>query len=235
METPASSTGAPSPAYRALFAIGLLVLGGSLVLGLSGSLRIWGTPPSIVFDPILLGKKHQVEGDLEAAAREFRIAGRVGRGTVDSRELLVAVYRQQGDRDAILQLYRERISDQPLDPSAHFELGGVLLESGHLQEGIETLERLHRFAPAYPQLDEALGRAYLMAGRPGEAESAFRNGLGRNRLSASLHEGLGQALERQGRLEEARQEYDLALKLAPNSEAAASGLRRVQTRSPFQP
>ncbi|HVN36646.1 MAG TPA: hypothetical protein VMW19_00560, partial [Myxococcota bacterium] len=141
------------PLYRVLFEVGLLLFGGSLLLGFWGSFRVWGTPPSPVFDPLALGKKFYFAGDLEKAARELRTASLVYYLAVDATAELADVYQRTNDRDALVQLHEARVAMRPFDAEPRFALGLALLNANRTEEGIATLEIVRRSVP-YPGVHE---------------------------------------------------------------------------------
>lgn len=71
--------------------------------------------------------------------------------------------------------------------------------------------------PGLPIEWTRLGDWNLDQGHPAPAESAFRKALHLQPMHARAHEGLGLALLKQGKLEEAYLRLDAATKLAPNS------------------
>jgi len=74
-----------------------------------------------------------------------------------------------------------------------------------LKQGIAVEDGLTYDEPPawYLPLRQVLGNTYLAAGRPKEAEEAFRDDLKRNRENGWSLRGLKAALERQGKRQEA--------------------------------
>lgn len=218
------------PVYRALFALALLVFGGSLLLGLFGSLRVWGTPPPPIYDPIALGKSFYYSGDLEGAARELRIASVVSHQTVNVTAELEAIYRRLNDRDGIVRLHEARVAASPLDLEPRFALGLALVSAGRTEEGIAYLEMVRQAAPGYPGIHEALAVAYLQADRLVEAEAVVGEGLTIDPLSAGLHQQLAFTLQRRGNAEAAQREFERAARIAAEGASAVADPSRGPAR-----
>jgi len=206
------------PLYRALFGLALLVFGGLLLLGFWASFRVWGTPPSPIFDPIALAKKYFLAGDLEGAARELRTASLVYYLAVDATAELAEVYRRTGDRDATVRLHEARVAMRPFEVEPRFSLGLAQLSAGRTAEGTATLEMILWSVPGYPRIHEALAHAYLGADRLAEAEAVLREGLKTDPFSASLHEQLAATLTRLGNAEDAERELARAARLRDPSQ-----------------
>ena len=92
-------------------------------------------------------------------------------------------------------------------------------------------ERALAIDPERPLVYSNLGMAHAMAGRLETAAEAFREGLKRAPDSADLHEALGQVYARQGRLREARAEWETVLRLNPGHRRAAAAIREARPGS----
>jgi tetratricopeptide (TPR) repeat protein len=221
--------------YRSLFVLAVSLFAGSLLLGLVEGVRQWQAPPPIWFDPMLFAKKLRAEGDLARAEREFRGASLVDRGIVATTAPLADIYRSTGDTGAVIRTYQDRVSRRPFEAGTRLELARSLLEAGHVDEGIATLEALRRLAPRYPGLLESLGIAYLHAGRNAEAEVVFREGLRTDPMSSTLHLGLGLSLEQLGDLGGAEVAIERALRIDPGNDEARANLQRLHDRRVYGP
>jgi len=90
----------------------------------------------------------------------------------------------------------------------------------HLRLAVEAEDALAYDEPPgwyHPLSRESLGGAYLVAGRPAEAEAVFREDLRRNRRNGRSLFGLSEALKAQGRAHQAalvRREFERAWKNA---------------------
>jgi Flp pilus assembly protein TadD len=97
-----------------------------------------------------------------------------------------------------------------------------LIEAGQAHEALAHLEGLgESFA-----VQVALSKAALLAGDPPRAERAARAAIAAVPSDFEGHAHLGQALEHQGRLEEARLVYEEAARLAPGRGHPLLGLGR---------
>ncbi len=195
-----------SRVYRALFALGLLVLAVSLVAGMTESLRLLGPPP-IDGDASVLGRLLLSQGDYAAAVEEFRLAGLLDPERYDpAPELSMALPSPPGAAARVEGL-RAATREQPTDAAAFLALGRALLLAGSSQESVRDLERARDLDPGLDGLQASLATAYLEAGRAADAERAYRAALASEPGRAQLYRGLGMALYRQGRLKEAAQAF----------------------------
>jgi tetratricopeptide (TPR) repeat protein len=94
---------------------------------------------------------------------------------------------------------------------------------------IEELKRRVQGDPASIAF-AALAEEYRRAGRYGEAIETCTAGLTRHPSYLSAHVTLGRALMEVGRLQEAQQELEFVLKLAPENLAAIRGLAEIHHR-----
>lgn len=159
-------------------------------------------------------------------------------------ELVLAGRREE----AIAQL-REAIRG---DARAHFALGRLLFQDGHLTEAREQLQTFVRLQPARVEAVEArqmIGRALLAEGRLDEAAEQFRMVLQMQPSFFDAHLGLAEVLDAQQRYGEAATRYrayftsggtnagawlpfGIALARAGRAEEAAQVLRRAVQHFP---
>jgi Flp pilus assembly protein TadD len=102
---------------------------------------------------------------------------------------------------------------------AHYGLGSLLQEKGRTDEALEHYEAA---LEANPDLNELYAPTATLLARKGDLHAAVRlyQEAARRQPTASVHFNLAITLERLGRREEARREYEAALQLAPGLEAA---------------
>src|SRR5688500_5193275 len=94
---------------------------------------------------------------------------------------------------------------------------------------IEELKRRVESDPASIAF-AALAEEYRRAGRYDEAVATCRQGLQRHPSYISAHVTLGRALLEMGDFEEAKQELELVLRVAPENLAAIRGLAEIHHR-----
>jgi tetratricopeptide (TPR) repeat protein len=110
---------------------------------------------------------------------------------------------------------------------AHFTLAGFHLHQGQLQEAeahaLQGLS-LNSGADAYATLGAVLATKKDYPG----AEKSYRTALSRSPGNAPLLNNLGAVIKEQGRLEEAKQLFEAALKADPDLSLARQNLIRLQ-------
>ncbi len=116
------------------------------------------------------------------------------------------------------------------DPESAYELlqrGRSLMRDRHHAQAAIVLERAARLEPGKGSILEALGRARYNSGQLEAAREAFAALLDVDPSAAYGHYGLGLALKRLGRIDEARTHLRLATALDPTSALYRSALRRM--------
>ncbi len=111
----------------------------------------------------------------------------------------------------------------PGDGRTKWLLGEALEKSDKLAAAIEQYQSAEKLDQKDPEIRLSLGRALLSAGRPGEAEPAFREALALHPTGASLaevHLRLAQALIAEKKLDEGASELALYLQVSPNDPSA---------------
>jgi Flp pilus assembly protein TadD len=107
----------------------------------------------------------------------------------------------------------------PEDARAKWLLGTALETNGKLDLAIDQYEAAKKLDNKDPDIQASLGGALLRAGRPAEAESAFREALSLNLVGAAAgqaHIGLAQALIAEKKIEEAAKELAAYLVSRPD-------------------
>lgn len=118
----------------------------------------------------------------------------------------------------------------PDDRESAYDLlqrGNELLERRHHAQAAIVLERAAKLEPGKGSILEALGRAYYNSGQSDRARLTFEALLDVDPSAHFAHYGLGQALKRLGRREEARTHLRLAVALDPRSELYRGALDRL--------
>jgi tetratricopeptide (TPR) repeat protein len=97
----------------------------------------------------------------------------------------------------------------------------------HLPRALALIDRALQLKPRHPHYIAARANTLLSMGRPVEAEAALRAGIGFVPEESWLHHTLAIALRRQGRLDNAVQEVELAIRLAPTEPEHRALLARM--------
>lgn len=119
----------------------------------------------------------------------------------------------------------------PHRPEGAYELlqrGLALMKGRHNAQAAVVLERAARLEPGKGSIVEALARAYYNSGQHQRAADAFRQLVEIDPSAAYGHYGLGQALKKVGRRDEARTHLRLAVALAPDSGLYRAALGRLR-------
>ncbi|MEJ5914243.1 tetratricopeptide repeat protein [Pseudokineococcus sp. 1T1Z-3] len=103
-----------------------------------------------------------------------------------------------------------------------------LLEDGHAAAAATVLERVASQEPRSASVLEALGRAQLVAGRPGAAVRTFEQLAEIAPDSDYARFGYGTALRRLGRLPQAAEQLALAVAMRPQRTEYVEALTRVR-------
>lgn len=160
-----------------------------------------------------------------AAYRESTAFGPVA-GRDHFFQSLGAMLVNQADFDGAVSAYRERIAANPNSGLAHRQLGEVYFLQGRHEEALGELLVAVWLDPGDARAHAAAGQVQLRLLRYVEAEEAFQAALA---LDGELREpryGLGTALLRQGRADEARAALDRFGR--QQAEAEALGRREFQ-------
>jgi tetratricopeptide (TPR) repeat protein len=130
--------------------------------------------------------------------------------------------------NAANEQYRAAFSAGASDPRSLRQIGDRLQASGDYEGAASAYGRLVERAPKDPAAREALARAYIQLDRLDAARGAEQQALD---LSGGKYPaaqaGLGEIARRQGRPDEATQQYNAALQQDPDLGAAYIGLGRV--------
>jgi len=125
-----------------------------------------------------------------------------------------------------LERHRRAVRLNPRDANAHALLGIALLRVRQLEEGVAGLRRALELNPKVKGLHAVLAAALFELGQYADAAAAYRQAL-RFQDAADLHQGLAQALLRQGLADDADASARRAVELAPGSVPALLGLAAV--------
>ena len=108
--------------------------------------------------------------DAEIALQEFRQAQALDPNHQAALVQMAFEYLKRRDYDTALPLAEKSVALAPQMYAARNVFGRVLLEVGQVERAIHELEEGIRLAPASPEMHFALARAYMRAGRKGDAD-----------------------------------------------------------------
>ena len=125
--------------------------------------------------------------------------------------------------------YREALNLKPDAVLVLDNLGFVLLKTGRTDEAVQYFQRAIAIDPHYTPAHYNLGNVLLNQNRPKDAIAEYRLALeyeGRE-ASAECHNNLGVALAELGRMDEARSEFQAALRIRPDFADAKRNLAKA--------
>ena len=173
-----------------------------------------------------LGDAFKARGRLNDAIRAYKTSLGMNPKQIPAWVALGETLSMAGGDDEAEKIFSAAVSARPEESLYWYFLGIHRLKVGKNQAAIEPLERSIEFNPS-PMAYHALGSVYLRLGRKDKAELSFNNALlmypGQRGFHSGIHLDLGKLYLRQGKLTEAREEWQLALRFDP-SNAEARGL-----------
>lgn len=145
---------------------------------------------------------------------------------------LQVLTRGEGDQRPVLQeaLMRHRLALFPNDPSAHLNLGTLLLNRSEPSVAIPYLQESIRLAPEQTQAWNNYGAALQSSGHLEEAVTAFRRALETQPDFPTARYNLANGLLAQGKTGEAAANLRLVLSATPADQAARSQLVAILVR-----
>jgi tetratricopeptide (TPR) repeat protein len=98
---------------------------------------------------------------------------------------------------------------------AHYNLGGIFLQQGRMDEAIAQYQKTLEIKPDDDEAYNNLGNVFLQQGRMDEAISCYQKALEINPSHAKALNNLGDAFRQQGRMDEAIAQFQKALAINP--------------------
>jgi protein O-mannosyl-transferase len=142
------------------------------------------------------------------------------------RNHLAYVYMQKGDYKTALEIYHQALALDPQSWRTTMNLGSAYFQTGELQEAEKFYERAIEVYPKNANQRNSsqyyyLGQARLRMGHFAEAEQPLRTAVEINPSGFGYHFGLGYVLLQEGKLKEAREQFEADLAVNPQSPAQA--------------
>jgi tetratricopeptide (TPR) repeat protein len=165
-------------------------------------------------------------GDMHTAARYAEAMLAAGQRNPMLLNLAAWACEEAGDFAQSHILLREALTIAPNDPLIHLSIGAVMRKEGRIDEAFAT------FAKVAPQVEDnpaywlERGYAYEAVGLHEAAAADFETSVQLDRNSAPPMAALAQALSRMGRMHEARDWSERALRIDPQNSTAIIALAR---------
>ena len=158
-----------------------------------------------------LGLAYMRLGDNSSAAAAFRKQLDADPADEHAGNYLGAALERARDFDGAMAAFHRQTEDHPLDPVAHAALGELLVGQHQYAAAIPELEKGEVLAPRNPEIQIALGGAYLNLDKIPEAANAFDHAARISPTPAVLDEIAGEFASRQIALDKARQYAEAAV------------------------
>jgi tetratricopeptide (TPR) repeat protein len=133
-------------------------------------------------------------------------------------------YEEIGLHGLAVLVYQATVDLDPQFPSARYNLGRLLLESGDLPRGIAAMQETIRLHPDFPEAHQALGMAYTEQGDFEDAIVHLERALALHPQLTVVRNHLGRLYLAQGRLEEAIQTFRALIAEVPDIPEARHNL-----------
>jgi len=166
--------------------------------------------------------------DVEAALTELEALVAADPENPVFRGKLAQAWKESGEMDRAVQLYRQAAGDAPDDPEAWYNLATALQQSGDLSAAREALQKAMHLDPARPEAHNTLGIVHLAEGRPDAARQEFELAVRLDPRNAQALNNLGNVLRSLRRPAEAEDAYRKALAAAPRYAEPLNGLGTLE-------
>ncbi len=141
---------------------------------------------------------------------------------------LAEAWRERGDMEKAVPLYRQAAAAAPEDPEAWYNLAAALQEAGQLAEARQAIGRALRLDASRPEAHNTLGIVEMGAGRLEKARREFEAAAELDPRNAHARNNLGNVLRALGRPEEAERAYRKSAELAPRYAEPLNGLGTLE-------
>ncbi len=141
---------------------------------------------------------------------------------------LAQAWRDRGDMERAVPLYRQAAAAAPEDPEAWYNLAAALQEAGQLAEARQAIGRALRLDASRPEAHNTLGIVEMGEGRMEEARREFEIAAGLDERNAHARNNLGNVLRALGRPDEAERAYRKSAELAPRYAEPLNGLGTLE-------
>lgn len=167
-------------------------------------------------------------GDAEAALSELEALVAADPENPVFRGKLAQAWKERGELDRAVPLYRQAAEDAPDDPEAWYNLATALQQAGRMAEAREALTTAMHLDPSRPEAHNTLGIVHLAEGRPDAARQEFELAAQLDPRNAQALNNLGNVLRSLRRPAAAEDAYRRALAAAPRYAEPLNGLGTLE-------
>ena len=127
--------------------------------------------------------------------------------------------RNDADKEAAADLYREAIKFRPRYPAAQVGLARLLMDLNQFEKAHAAIDAARVSNPNYAEASAIEGRVFREAAFENEAIKSFRRSIREgNGFQPEAHVGLARVLEEKGQLADAAAEFEKAIAQLSDSE-----------------
>ncbi len=175
-----------------------------------------------------LGCVYLEEGRLDEAAKALRSAVAFKPRWTDPHFNYGRLLKKTGKNDAALAEFRTAVEVGPLNATARLYLAEELAERGEDSEAEAEYRKSIQLSPSL-LAEQNLADILLKTGKEDSAAAMLRQMAAEYPYDSTTHIKLGRLLEKSGKTEESRREYEAALETDPANAEAHAALRRIES------
>ena len=173
-----------------------------------------------------MGTYYEARGHRPDAEKSFVRAIELQPDSPEALQALTQFYIRGKQTDRAIQAI-DAVPDAKRQAFHHELMGLVFSQAGRPQDAEKAYKKALEKDPDRATTQAYLTADYIQGGRLDEALKELDEMIQKSGSNASLHSTKGFVLEKQGKLEEAKQSYAHALKVDPNYETAANNLAYI--------
>ncbi|MGA9389699.1 MAG: tetratricopeptide repeat protein [Candidatus Sulfotelmatobacter sp.] len=202
--------------YRAWLALGHALEKSNPEEALAAFQRAAALQPKEVEPHFAAAMLFEQENKAADAEQEYKQALALDPKSTDAAIGLANLYMHGRRFPEAEEYLRKLIAENPTSGAVEIQLGRVLAAEGKNDEAIAAMVTGIKLAPKDETAQHDLANLYTTAGKNDLAESSYRALVAAHPNDAELHREVGQALLRQRKFPEAKQEFLIAVKLKPD-------------------